>query len=72
MLYPRGRIRLPNPELSLYSVRTLLIDFQASPVNLWAPQRAASARMAYQPEPQWHGADPGPERSAHTSYTGWC
>jgi hypothetical protein len=72
MLYPRGRIRLPNLELSLYSVRTLLIDFQASPVNLWAPQRAASARMAYQPEPQWHGADPGPERSAHTSYTGWC
>jgi hypothetical protein len=27
MLYPRGRIRLPNPKLSLYSVRTLLIDF---------------------------------------------
>jgi hypothetical protein len=27
MLYPRGRIWLPNPELSLYSVRTLLIDF---------------------------------------------
>jgi hypothetical protein len=30
----------------------LLIDFQASPVTLLAPQRAASARMAYQPEPQ--------------------
>jgi hypothetical protein len=52
MLYPRGRIQLPNPELSLYFVRTLLIDFQASPITLRAPQRAASARMAYQPEPQ--------------------
>jgi hypothetical protein len=27
MLYPRGKIWLPHPELSLYSVRTLLIDF---------------------------------------------
>jgi hypothetical protein len=72
MLYPRGRIWLPNPELSPYSVRTLLIDFQVSPVNLRAPQRAASARMAYQLEPQWHSADPSPERPAHTSYTGWC
>jgi hypothetical protein len=46
MLYPRGRIRLPNPEPNLYSVRILLIDFQASPVNLRAPQRAALA--------EWH------------------
>jgi hypothetical protein len=28
--------------------------------------------MAYQLEPQWHSADPSPERPAHTSYTGWC
>jgi hypothetical protein len=72
MLYPRGRIWLPNPELSLYSMRTLLIDFQVSPVNLRAPQRVASVRMAYQPETQWRGADPDPKRPAHTSYTGWC
>jgi len=23
------------------------------------------------PEPQWYGADPGPERPARTSYSGW-
>jgi hypothetical protein len=46
-----ARLRLSNPELSLYSVRTYLIDFQAPPVSERAPQRATSARMAYQAKP---------------------
>jgi hypothetical protein len=72
MVYDNNaRLRLPNPELSLYSVRTYLIDFQAPLVSKRAPQRVASTRMAYQGEPSWYGADPGPERLAHTSYDSW-
>jgi hypothetical protein len=72
MVYDNNaRLRLPNLELSLYSVRTYLIDFQAPPVSERAPQRAASARMTYQAEPPWYSVDHGPERPAQTSYDSW-
>lgn len=63
-----ARIRLPNPDLSLYVVNSFLIDLQA---NRIVPLRTASTRLAYQPRRQWHDADPTPEGPAYTSYAGW-
>jgi hypothetical protein len=64
----RGRLRLPNLGLSLYTVQVLLVDVQAAPVNRRIPRRAASAKIGYQPEPTWLGIDSGPEAPVHTSY----
>jgi hypothetical protein len=64
----RGRLWLPNPGLSLYTVQVLLVDVQAAPVNRRIPRRAASAKMGYQPEPTWLGANPGPKAPVHTGY----
>jgi len=68
MLYDNNtKVRLPNPDLGIYSVRNYLIE-TAAPVNRRAPQRAASARMATHQEHTWQGADPGPEEAAHLHY----
>jgi hypothetical protein len=39
MMYGEIQLRLPNPELALYSVRTFHDDLQAQPVNARAPRR---------------------------------
>ena len=80
MLYGVTKLRLPNPEMALYSVRTLHIEFQARLVNRRkaqgetserAPQRTASERFARQYDLVWLGADPTHEAPAHTSYDEW-
>jgi hypothetical protein len=62
MMYGEIQLRLPNPELALYSVRTFHVDLQAQLVNARAPRRTASKRITYQQqELVWHGADPDQE-----------
>jgi len=66
--------------MTLYSVQTLHIEFQARPMNRRgaqeetferAPERTASERFARQHKPVWLGADPTDEAPAHTSYDEW-
>jgi hypothetical protein len=51
MTYGETKLRLPNPELALYSVRTFHVELQAQPVNARAPQRTASERITRHQEP---------------------
>ena len=80
MTFGDTKLRLPNPEMALYSVQTLHIEFQPRPVNRReaqgetserAPQRIASKRFARQHKPVWLGADPTREAPAHISYDEW-
>ena len=80
MTYGDAKLQLPNPEMALYSVQTLHIEFQAWPMNRrgaqgetseWAPQRIASEKFARQHEPVWLEADSTREVPVHTSYDEW-
>ena len=71
MLYTNSRIRLPNLGLALYSVSSLLIDFQATPTSQLQPQRSASVRVPHQSALGWAKADPELEEPAHASYDSW-
>jgi hypothetical protein len=62
MTYGETKLRLPNPELALYSIRTFHVELQAQPVNTRVPQRTTSERITrHHQEPVWRGADPEPE-----------
>jgi hypothetical protein len=72
MTYGETKLRLPNPELALYFVRTFHVELQAQLVNIRVPQRTASERITPRhQELVWHGADPEPEQPAHASYDEW-
>jgi len=80
MTYGDTKLWLPNPEMALYSVKTLHIQFQARSMNRRgaqgetserAPQRTASERFAHQHEPVWLGADTTQEALMRTSYDEW-
>lgn len=71
MMYGEIQLRLPNPELALYSVRTFHVDLQAQPVNARASRGTASERITRCQELVWRGADPGQEQPAHASYDSW-
>jgi hypothetical protein len=71
MTYGETKLRLPNPELALYSIRTFHVELQAQLVNARAPQRTASKRITRHQELVWRGADPGQEQPAQTSYDSW-
>jgi len=77
MTYGEAKLWLPNPEMALYSVQTLHIEFHARLVNRSgtalerAPQRTASKRFTHQHEPVWLGADPTREEPTHISYDDW-
>ena len=65
MLYDKGKVRLPNPSLSMYVVQNYLIEIAVESVKQRAPQRVVSERMATHQEHTWQGADPGPEEVVH-------
>jgi hypothetical protein len=72
MMYGDVKLRLPNPELALYSVQTLHVEIQAQPVNQRAPTRTASARVTTRHDPVWRDAEPEYEEPAHRSYEDWA
>ena len=58
---------LPNQNLGLYAVDSLVFDLQRKEE---APHRSASARITRNPRHQYRGYDPITEGPAYTGYIG--
>lgn len=63
-----NEVPLPSRNLGLYAVNSFVFDLQ---VKEAAPRRSASARLARNPQPRYHGDDLIPEGPAFTSYAGF-